>query len=82
MRNNKPKTNDKMVYFNWKKHYGGTGRAFAFAPGDMVMIKEGRLMNRLGGVMALKNTQPPMYVVAVKGSMAILRPNKLVKVEL
>jgi len=81
MKNSKPKTNDKMVYFNWKKQYG-RGRGFAFAPGDLVRIKEGRLMNRLGGVMALKNTQPPMYVVAVKGSLAILRPNKLDKVEL
>lgn len=71
-----------MVYFNWKKKYSGQGRAFAFEPGDMVRIKEGRLMNKLGGVLALKNTLPPMYVVAVKGSMGIFRPNKLEKVEL
>lgn len=78
---NRPMTNDKMVYFKWNKSYG-KGRSFAFEPGDIVRVKEGRLMNKLGGVMALKNTQPPMYVVAFKDCVRMYRPVKLDKVTL
>jgi hypothetical protein len=77
----KPKTNDKMVYFNWKQTTK-RGRHFAFSPGDMVRVNEGKMMNRLGGVLALKNTLPPMYVVAFKDSIRQFRPNKLDRVQI
>jgi hypothetical protein len=72
----KPKTNDKMVYLNWKQTTK-RGRHFAFSPGDMVRVKDGKMMNRLGGVLALKNTLPPCYAVAFKDTIRLYRPNKL-----
>jgi len=35
----------------------------------------------VGGVMALKNTLPPMYVVAFKDTIRQFRPNKLDRVQ-
>lgn len=72
----KPKTNDKMVYLNWKKETLH-GRHFSFSPGDMVRVKEGVMINRVGGVLALKNTLPPCYAVAFKNTIRLYRPNKL-----